>query len=125
MILSIGTCGIESEVDSCCGCCWCCADITSEAPEMRASSPRPRPNFCLATGHHLLRKRAIRQGTGRSGIIVKDRLPEAGRFAQAHIATDDRLKRHLGKVIAYFAHNIACQPCAWIKHGEYNSRYHE
>src|SRR6266516_5698469 len=70
----------------------CCADITSEAPGIKASSPRPRPNFCLATSYNLLCQRTVSHCSRRKGVIVKNRLTETGRFTEAHAAVDDRMK---------------------------------
>src|SRR2546430_8687314 len=88
---------------------------------MKASSPLPSPNFCLATSHYLLRQSAISQGTRRGGIIVQNSLPEAGRFTQTNVAADDSLKCLLWKMVAYLAHDITCQPRARIKHREHNA----
>src|SRR2546423_872683 len=90
--------------------------MTSDAPEIKASSPRPSPNFCLATSHYLLCQCAISDCSGGVRIVIKNSLPKTGRFTQADVAVDDGLKDFLGKMIAHLSHNLTCQACARIKH---------
>src|SRR5437660_9650016 len=102
-MLSMGTCRTISASSR----EACCAEITSEAPEIRASSPRPRPDFCLATSYYLLSECAIGESSRRGGIIVQNGLSEAGCLAQTDIAIDHGLKRLGWKMVTHFAHNIA------------------
>src|SRR5438067_11824800 len=111
-MLSIGTCRTISESSR----EDCCAEITSDAPEIRASSPRPRPDFCLATSYYLLSECAIGESSWRGGVIVQNGLPEAGSLAQTDIAIDHGLKRLSWKVVTHFAHDIAGEPRARVIH---------
>src|SRR5690242_9717753 len=115
---SIGTCRTISESSR----EDCCAEITSDAPEIRASSPRPRPDFCLATGYYLLSECAIGECTRRGGIIVQNGLPEAGCLAQTDVAVDDGLKRLGWEVVTHFAHDITGKPCARVIHRQQYTR---
>src|SRR5437764_6386724 len=111
-MLSTGTCksiSASSRED-------CCAEITSDAPEIRASSPRPRPDFCLATSYYLLSESAIGESSRRGRIIIQNGLPEAGCLAQTDITIDHGLKRLAGKVVPHFAHDIAGKPCTRVIH---------
>src|SRR5437879_10703606 len=90
--------------------------MISDAPGINASSPRPNPNLCLATGHYLLCQCAIGESTRRRGIIVKNGLPEARSLAQTNVAADNCLKCLFGKVLAYFPHDLSSQTSARIKH---------
>src|SRR5579883_2618326 len=99
----------------------CCAAITSEAPEISASRPRPRPNFGLATCHYLLGQRAVRDGAWGCGIVIEDRLAKARCLAQAHVAVNNGLEDLFRKVIAHLAHDLAGQPGAGIKHRQHHA----
>src|SRR5438552_8901593 len=92
----------------------CCAEITSDAPEIRASSPRPRPDFCLATSYYLLGECAIGESSRRGRIIVQNGLPEAGCLAQTDIAIDQGLKRLGWEVVTHFTHNITRKTCTRV-----------
>src|SRR5258708_26700090 len=100
--------------------CWDAR--TSEAPVNKASSPRPRPNFCLATSHYLLGQRTIGQSSWRGGIIIEHGVTKTGGFAQANIAINNRMKRLFPEEVAYFAHNLTGQACTRIRHRSYSSR---
>jgi len=89
--------------------------MTSEAPEIKASRPRPRPNSACH-GLYLLRQRAIGDRAWGCRIVIKDRLTKARRFAQANIAIDDRLKHFAWEMVAHLADNLTGQACARIKH---------
>src|SRR5947199_1948796 len=111
-MLSTGTCRTISESSR----EDCCAEITSDAPEIRASSPRPRPDFCLATSYYLLSECAIGESSRRGGVIVQNGLPEAGCLAQTDIAIDHGLKRLDREVVTHFPHNITRKPCTRVIH---------
>src|SRR5437879_12541346 len=63
------------------------------------------------------RESAISAGAGAARVVLEDRFPEAGRFAQPDRARSDRIVNAPAKMLSHFVDHLPTQIGLAVKHG--------
>src|SRR5205085_12591450 len=66
------------------------------------------------------RESAISAGAGAARVVLENRFPEAGRFAQPDRARNDRIVNATTKMLSLFVNHLSAQIGPAVEHGHDN-----
>jgi len=67
------------------------------------------------------RESAISAGAGAARVVLENRFPEAGRFAQPDRARNDRIVNAPAKMLSHFVDHLPAQIGPAVEHGHDNA----